>query len=258
MYSEVNTMSSNLSYALTRIQFGQITESTFTKNSDVLIEALGAEYPIFVSKKIEQTEIRFDSSTLEQSVIKTQVPMITLLSADEEWGVRVTLDHIILHTYNYLSYENFEERVAFILAQIQELMGIRHLAFTGLRYLNKFDETNFSQNFKRKEFLQPTFEKFGMAGSNLASRYVDGKFGININSGVIVNNKKYPQDITELLGDLKVENPVMKGAWAHLDLDIHSREPKLIPYSHENVMSTLGELRARAKIIYNSIIKDSN
>jgi len=249
-------MSSNLSYALTKIQFGQITESTFTKNSDSLIEELGDEYPIFVSKKVEQIEMRFDASTGEQSSIKTQIPIITLLSAGKEWGVKITQDHILLHTNAYTSYEDFEAKVSSILKAIKSIMGLRHLAFAGLRYLNKFDEENFSTNFKRPEFLQPAFETFGMAGSNMASRYIDDKYGININSGITVHNKKYPPDLAELIDDLKVENPVLNGAWAHLDIDVYLHEQKLIPYDHDKVLETLSELRSRAKTVYNSIIKD--
>jgi len=241
-------MSSNLSYALTKIQFGKITESTFTKNTDSLIEALVDEYPTFEDKKVEQIEMRFDSATREQSTIKTLLPIITLLSTDEEWGVRITQDHVILHTASYLSYEDFESRISFILTKIKEIMKIRHLAFIGLRYLNKFNEENFSENFKRTEFLQPTFDKFSMAGSNMASRYVDGKYGININSGVTVNSQKYPPDLMELLADIKTKNPILEGA--------HSPEPKLVAYDHHSVITTLRELRSRAKTIYNSIIKD--
>jgi len=249
-------MSSNLSYALTKIQFGKITESTFTKNTDLLIEALGDEYPIFSDKKIEQIEVRFDSATGEQSTIKTQLPIITLLSADEEWGVRITQEHMILHTASYSSYEDFENRVSCILTKIKEIMNIRHLAFIGLRYLNKFDEVNFTQNFQRTEFLQPTFDKFSPAGSNLASRYIDGNYGISINSGITVNSQKYPNDLIELLADIKTENIILNGAHAHLDIDIYSPEKKLVIYNHDSVMATLKELRSRAKIIYKSIIKD--
>jgi uncharacterized protein (TIGR04255 family) len=249
-------MSSNLSYALTKIQFGQITESTFTKNSDLLIEELGEEYPIFVSEKVEQIEMRFNANTHEQSSIKTQIPIITLLSAGNDWGVKITQEHILLHTNAYISYEDFEAKVSSILKAMKKIMGLRHLAFAGLRYLNKFNEENFSTKFERTEFLQPEFETLRMAGSNMASHYIDDKYGINVNSGVTVDSTKYPPDLAELIADLKIKNPVLNGAWAHLDIDVYLQEQKLIPYEHDKVIEILSELRSRAKTIYTSIIKD--
>jgi hypothetical protein len=97
-----------------------------------------------------------------------------------------------------------------------------------------------------------------MAGSNNASRYIDGKYAININSGVTINNTKYPPDLAELVMDLKVENEILTGAWAHLDIDVYTNNQELKPYEHDSVIETLNDLRARAKAVYNSIIRDSN
>ncbi|MBH0049071.1 MULTISPECIES: TIGR04255 family protein [unclassified Pseudoalteromonas] len=247
-------MSSNLAYALTKVQFSRITESTFNKNSDNLIEELNDIYPISVTKQIESVEFQFNRETNEQKTIKNNVPIVTLKSADKKWGVNMTQDHVILHTNAYISFEDFEERFSFILCKIKETMLIKHMEFVGLRYINKFDEDSFSKNFKRNEFLQPNLCGFNMAGSNLASRYADGKLGININSGVTVNNTKLPPDIAELNNDLGSENPILNGAWAHLDIDCYSVNHELIPYDYNNIIETLNELRDRAKSIYCDIV----
>jgi uncharacterized protein (TIGR04255 family) len=228
-------MSSNLSYALTKIQFGQITKSTFEKNADSLIEALGDDYPIFHNRQINRIELQFNAATNEQKSVTTQLPIISLMSADKKWGVRITQDDVILHTNAYSTYEDFSKKLSTILKNVKAIMNIRHVGLVGLRYLNKLNEENFAANFQRTEFLQPEINGMQMAGSNNASRYIDGKYAININSGVTINNTKYPPDLAELVMDLKVENEILTGAWAHLDIDVYTNNQELKPYEHDSV-----------------------
>lgn len=248
-------MNSNLSYALTKVQFGQIIDSKFKKNVDSLIEELSTDYPIFLNGEINSIKVEFNSDTNEQSSIRTKLPVIILKSANKKWGVRITQVDVILHTNAYSTYEDFEQKISLILNALEKIMNIRHFDFVGLRYLNKLDEENFSKNFKRTEFLQPNIKGLSMAGSNNASHYIDDKYGININSGVTINNTKFPPDLSDLVIELEQVNPVLEGAWAHLDIDVYKREDELKPYDHSYIMNTLKELRKRAKNAYKSIIE---
>lgn len=246
-------MSSNLSYVLSKIQFGRITESTFTKNSDTLIELLNERYPNFISKQIEHVEIKIGPKG-EQEIKKSSIPVITLITADNSWGIRITQDHILLHTSKYSSFKNLESRISEVLTAIETTMKIRHIAFIGLRYINKFNEKKFEACFKRKEFLQPFFDNLSMAGSNLTAQYKDNEISINVNSGVLINNFEYPGDLIELTNDLKLENKTCNGPWAHLDIDAFITNKILQKYKLEDTIKTLKKLNEQANYIYNTIV----
>ncbi len=252
-------MSNDLVFVLARVQFGEVTHSKFAQVEDAIQESLRAEYPFFHSAQDAETfEIQFGPDG--QKVKKIEIPTMTLVSAERDWGFRVTTNDLFLYTNSYDRFQSFELRMREVLDTLAKVFPIYHTGFLGMRFLNKFPHTgerSFLQVYKRGEFLQPAIENYQLAGSNLSARYKTDAGWMNLNSGITVNGALLPPDIVQFATTLDPTqtNKTCDGAWAHLDMDSHKPSNSLLKYDLEKIMETLSSLRENANKFYSGIIK---
>ncbi|HCB0413137.1 TPA: TIGR04255 family protein [Klebsiella michiganensis] len=252
-------MSNDLVFALARVQFGEVTHTKFAQVGDAIQENLRAEYPFFHSAQDAETfEIQFGPDG--QKVKKIEIPTLTLVSAERDWGIRVTTKDLFLYTNRYDRFQSFEVRMREALGTLAKIFPIYHTGFLGMRFLNKFPyvgERSFTKVYKKPEFLQPTIENYNPAGSNLSAKYKTDVGWMNLNSGITVGGALLPPDIEQFSATLnpKDVNKICEGPWAHLDMDSHKPSNSLIKYDLDKIVETLSELRERANIFYSEIIK---
>ena len=252
-------MSNDLVFVLARVQFGEVTHSKFAQVGDAIQESLRAEYPFLHSAQDAETfEIQFGPDG--QKVKKIERPTLTLVSAERNWGIRVTTNDLFLYTNSYDRFQSFEIRMRDVLDTLAKTFPIYHTGFLGMRFLNKFPldgERSFRQVYKRTEFLQPAIENYKQAGSNLSARYKTDAGWMNLNSGITVNGPLLPPDIEQLAATLNPKhiNKTCDGAWAHLDMDSHKPSNSLLKYDLDKIVESLSSLRESANEFYSGIIK---
>ncbi len=251
-------MDSNLVYVLSKVQFGKVTDSKFNAAVDTLIDELRKKYPVFSTQEAKTVE--FTITPQGPAVNESLQPLLLLKSPSSDWGVRITPEYVLLHTKNYVSFEDFQERMEFLLQTVEKVLPIFHTKFIGIRYLNKFEwseETDFNQYFKRKEFLQPDLEGVpSKAGSNLNCSYVIDTGVLTINSGVVVNQPLVPADLLEIAAGLDLSNQPLEGPRAHLDLDSFCNYDEMIEYDRGKALDVLAKLRSFAKNAYLEIVAE--
>lgn len=252
-------MSNDLVFVLSRVQFGEVPQSKFAQVGETIQERLRAEYPFFNSAQDAETfEIQFGPDG--QKVKKIEIPTLTLVSAERDWGIRVTTNDLFLYTNSYDRFQSFEIRMREILGILAEIFPIYHTGFLGMRFLNKFPlegERSFRQVYKRTEFLQPAIENYKQAGSNLSARYQTDAGWMNLNSGITVKGALLPPDIEQFAATLNPShvNTISDGVWAHLDMDSHKPSNSLLKYDLDRVVETFSSLRDSANKFYSEIVK---
>lgn len=251
-------MSNDLVFVLGRVQFGEVTQTKFAQVRDAIQENLRAEYPFLQAAQAAETfEIQFGPEG--QKVNKIEIPTLTLVSAERNWGIRVTTSDLFLYTNSYDKFHSFEMRMREILDTLARIFPIYHTGFLGMRFLNKFSMNGnraFDKVYRRTEFLQPKIGNYNPAGSNLSARYKTDAGWMGLNSGITVNGAFLPPDIEQFAATLdpKFANKTGEGPWAHLDMDSHKPSNSLIKYDLVNIISTLSSLRDSANKFYSEII----
>lgn len=253
-------MSKHLIYMLSKIQFGRIPNTTFLSKSDYILEALRKEYPIVLPKKNVQTfKIEFKGPGVPE-MVQEEDPVLTLVSANKDWAIRITPEHIILHTKNYGCFDDFERRMKKLLSALQETLGISHFSFIGMRFLNKFTHSSELLNefgINRPEFLQPIVNGYNRGGSNLSARYedIEGRYFLSINSGVVINGPKITPELAELASDILNPVDVDAGVVAHVDIDsFYFLEDRMEEFDIDIISNKLNELRVASNAIFKEIV----
>lgn len=245
---------------LSKIQFVRITDSKFKDLSDTVLEELRENYPL-VQPKREVQSVQIDFGTDGQQNFKqTSEPMLSLISANKEWGVVISPENLILHTKNYGEFDQFEARMKFILGKLISVFKISHTSFLGMRFLNTFnyfEEHEFRDSFKRLDFLQPEINDWGRGGSSLSARYAVSESNmININSGVMINAPKLPPDLMQLASELGDFSQVKMEPVAHLDIDSFCFfENEIQEFTIDNILKNINNLRVNANDAFHSIVK---
>lgn len=253
-------MSEHLIYMLSKIQYGRISNSKFETGKDLIIERLRKNFP-HVQQVRMQNSFRFDfGADGKPEMVNEPDPMLSLISANKAWAIRITPNFMILHTKKYAGFSDFIERMMNVLKAVNESFEISHISFMGLRFLNNFDydeETMFKDSFKRMEFLQPELNEWMRAGSNLNARYPILPDMININSGVNIGAPKYLPDIFELASDLDDVTKVIDQPVAYLDIDsFFPTEHDLQEFDYDFIRDKLNQLRLNANQAFSDIIVD--
>lgn len=253
-------MSEHLIYMLSKIQYGRISDTKFDSGKDQIIEKLRKNFP-HVQPTRKQKSFRFDVGTNgKPELINESEPMISLLSANKAWAIRVTPQFFILHTKKYEGFTDFLRRMMTVLEAVNESFEISHISFMGMRFLNSFDynsETKFKDSFKRMDFLQPELNDWFRMGSNLNARYPVLPDFININSGVNIGAPRYLPDVFDIASDLDDVTKIIQEPVAYLDIDsFFPTEHELQEFDYDLVREKLNQLRVNANKAFNEIIVD--
>lgn len=121
-------MSNDLVFVLGRVQFGEVTQTKFAQVRDAIQENLRAEYPFLQAAQAAETfEIQFGPEG--QKVNKIEIPTLTLVSAERNWGIRVTTSDLFLYTNSYDKFHSFEMRMREILDTLARIFPIYHTGF---------------------------------------------------------------------------------------------------------------------------------
>lgn len=250
-------MSKHLIYMLAKIEYGRISKSKFNEGKDKIIEDLRKDFPhVQHVKKSNTYRFEFKHEGVPEVVTDTD-PVLTLLSSNKAWGIRISPVAIVLHTRQYEGYTDFHERLLNILARVNNSFNITHISFVGMRYVNNFDydpSYEFKEYFLRMDFLQPMLNSWGRAGSNMTARYGMDTEAININSGVMMNAPKYLPDLIEFASDLDEGNNFREGIFAHLDIDSYYYNDELVDFSFDFISEKTKVLRDNANKAFFDII----
>lgn len=251
-------MSKHLIYMLAKIEYGRISRSKFNEGRDKIIEDLRKDFPhVQHVKKSHTYRFEFKAEGVPEVVTDTD-PVLSLLSSNKAWGIRISPGAIILHTKKYEGFTNFHERLLGLLKRVHDIFNITHLSFVGMRFVNNFDydpNQEFSEYFERLDFLQPTLNSWGRGGSNMIARYGMDTESITINSGVLMNAPKYLPDLMEVASDLYEGNNFREGIFAHLDIDSFYYTTELVDFDFDFVSEKTKVLRNNANAAFFDIIK---
>jgi len=253
-------MSKHLIYMLSKIQYGRISNTKFDSGKDQIIEKLRKNFP-HVQPIRKQNSFRFDfGSDGVPEFVNEHDPMLSLLSANKTWAIRITPNFLILHTKEYEGFSDFLKRMMAVLEAVNEAFELSHVSFLGMRFLNNFDynvEASFKDSFKRMEYLQPELNEWMRMGSNLNARYAIFPDFVNVNSGVNIGAPKYLPDIFDLASDLDDVAKIIEEPVAYLDIDsFFPTEHDLIEFDYEFVSEKLNQLRMNANKAFGDIIVD--
>ncbi|RWT91162.1 hypothetical protein DN590_19315 [Citrobacter freundii] len=250
-------MKKHLIYVLSKIEYGRISKSKFMEGMDGIIESLRRDFPHVMPLR-QQNSFRFELKAEGAPEVFTDTdPVLTLLSSNKTWGIRIAPNFIILHTRKCDGFVDFREKILKVIEAVCRNFDITHISFIGLRYLNAFGytpENEFSDHFKRLDFLQPKMNSWLRAGSNMSARYLVGTEAININSGVMLNAPKYMPDLAELASDIDDVNKINEGPIAHLDIDSFFGADELVEFSLDFISDKIEVLRNNANSVFNDII----
>ncbi|MEH2773203.1 TIGR04255 family protein, partial [Klebsiella pneumoniae] len=124
-------MSNDLVFVLARVQFGSVTNTKFAQVRDAIQEQLREAYP-FLDQRGDTTTFEVQFGPEGQKVNKVEIPSITLISAERNWGVRVTTSDVYLYTNSYVNFESFGPRLSVILERLTPIFPIYYTGFIGL------------------------------------------------------------------------------------------------------------------------------
>lgn len=251
-------MAEHLIYMLSKIEFGRISASKFDSSKDEVIEKLRRDFPV-VRPYRNQNTFRFEIKPEgKPELLHDEEPVITLLSANKSWGIRISPSAIMLHTNKYKNFADFRERILKIVEAVHQSFDLTHLSFVGMRYVNAFNldvDVGFASYFKRMDLLQPEMKSWGKAGSNLNARYLNGDNLISLNSGVTIGGSRYPADLADLASDIDDVTVTNEGVVAHLDIDSFYSTNELVDFSIDFISEKIAVLRQNADaVFYETII----
>ncbi|WPO96938.1 TIGR04255 family protein [Pseudescherichia sp.] len=252
-------MAKHLIYMLSKIEYGRISKSKFLGGMDGIIENLRRDFP-HVQPVRQQNSFRFELKAEGAPEVFTDTdPVLTLLSPNKTWGIRISPNFLILHTKKCEGFEDFKKRLFKVIEAVHHNFDITHISFVGMRYINSFDYNpsyEFSEYFKRMDFLQPSLGSWLKAGSNLSARYVNGTETLNVGSGVMINAPKYMPDLAELASDIDDINKINEGPAAYLDIDSFFASEDLVEFSMELISEKISILRNNANAVFNETINE--
>lgn len=251
-------MAKHLIYMLSKIEYGRISKSKFMEGMDGIIEGLRRDFPHVLPLR-QQNSFRFELKAEGAPEVFTDVdPVLTLLSPNKTWGIRIAPNFVILHTKKCEGFEDFRKRFLKVIETVHSNFDITHISFIGMRYLNTFDyspETEFTDCFKRMDFLQPKLNSWGMVGSNMSARYLINTEAVNISSGVMIDAPKYMPDLAELASDIDDVNKINEGPLAHLDIDSMFATQDLVDFSIDFISQKVETLRKNANEAFFEIVE---
>ncbi|WP_130100489.1 TIGR04255 family protein [Siccibacter turicensis] len=246
-------MAEHLIHMLSKIEFGRISRKKFLDSVDYVIESLRKDFP-YVLQVREQNSYRFELKIEGTPEVITETdPILTLLSANKTWGIRISQGFIVLQTKKYEGFTDFINKMSNVIDAVHQHLEITHTSFIGMRYINKFPYIpgeEFKDCFKRLEFLQPDMNEWKKAGSNLNARYVVETEALSLNSGVMVNAPKHNADLAELVSDIDDVTEIIGGPIAHLDIDSFFNNGELIEYNKEYIINKINTLRLNANKVF--------
>lgn len=102
-------------------------------------EAIRGEYPRFATRQ-EFPPPKVNGVGTPNAALQQQAPVTNynFISADNKWKVNLTADFIALSTMAYPQWEEFAQRLDFLLAQFIRIYQPAWFERIGLRYLNAF------------------------------------------------------------------------------------------------------------------------
>lgn len=249
-------MSNHLIYVLTKIAFACIPDKEFRDATSKIHSALRKRYPGYVPN----AETRMAEITLTpngQEVKESVVPLMIFTSAEKDWGIRISPDSLFFHTKKYVNFDDFKERLSFIINVVHKELDITHTGFVGVRYINKIKadpDGLFTTTIKRNDFIQPILDDLQLGGSNLMANYKNEAGWIRLNSGVMVNGVNYPEDIMDLAIDLGVIRETKEGVYAHFDVDSFCPSDNFEDYNFDSLMKKISDLRSNVKKIFEEVV----
>ncbi|HEH1844145.1 TIGR04255 family protein [Proteus mirabilis] len=252
-----------LVYVLMKIEFDRISTTDFYQKFDTFSSFLKKSYPI--SPPINQIKaFKVDMKNFREEqpeVTQFEIPMMTFLSPEKDFGIRVAPDFLIVHTKKYRGFNDIRERVNSILQALIDTYDISYYSFLGLRYVNKFEyskTSEFDDLIKRTDFLQPKLCDWGRAGSNMTSSYFDltNDIALALNTGVMINAPVVSPDLMEIASDFIEPTKRLDGPIAHIDIDtsFSTDDGSMKPLSVDEIISNLSILRDAANKAYKNII----
>ncbi|MGR5048160.1 TIGR04255 family protein [Photobacterium damselae] len=248
-------MNNYLSLVISKIQYAVIPESRFKSGVSTIQDELRKEYPYLSSRsEVQLVDMHINAISGEQSVNTKVIPRMCMASADRQWIIQIMPDNIMLMTTDYSGFAEFTKRMERLLNITQQTLDITHTSFIGVRYINKISILDDYHLIRSPEYLQPELCGYTKGGSNLTAKYETENGWLNINSGVLIDAPKLVPELQEMISEWQVDNQVLEGPWAHIDIDSFNASQELIEYNSSNIMDKLGRLRKHAKDSFSSII----
>ncbi|WP_272679469.1 TIGR04255 family protein [Providencia sp. PROV032] len=255
-----------LVYMLVKVEFGRIPDSVFLEKIGHFAHNLRKDYITAPMMHIKAFKMNMNVINNGQpEVTHFEVPMVTLLSPNKDYGVRVAPDFFVVHTRKYQNYSDISERVKKILYSLIEQFDISFYSFLGMRYVNKIkydNEYEFSKEITRSEFLQPRVCDWPRAGSNMLSNYLDMSTGVavTLNTGIVIDSDILPPELMEVASDIITQPKVLQGPVAHIDIDVNlsSGEGESKEINVDEIINNMSILRNTANRAYKNITKNEN
>ncbi|MEY0961588.1 TIGR04255 family protein [Providencia rettgeri] len=258
-----------LVYMLVKVEFDRVPGSIFYQKFDEISQSLRKDYPISSPIKQIKTfsfEVQNGLHDEEPKITAANMPMISFLSPDREFGIKISDGFFIIHTKNYRGFSDMSERMRFILDLLIKMYDISYYSFLGMRYVNKveYDEQyEFNTKIDRTDFLQPLLCNWMRGGSNMSSSYYDGEnqVAITLNSGVMLNGPIVSPDLLETAAELIDPNRRLEGPVAHIDIDTsfasvdESKQPSMKHLIPDEIIQKMNTLRLVANNAYVNIFR---
>ncbi|HYG34736.1 MAG TPA: TIGR04255 family protein, partial [Clostridia bacterium] len=92
------------------------------------------EYPLIEVNNLETFEIRMDKGTPE--TIRDTKKAWHFFTADRNWGAVVEQNQILVHTKSYTRFNQFAERVEYLLRAMQQSIQPSHYIGSSIRYID--------------------------------------------------------------------------------------------------------------------------
>ena len=109
-------MANHLIYVLSKIEYGRISKTKFMEGMDGVIEALRKDFP-HVQPLRQQNSFRFELKSEGAPEVFTDTdPVLTMLSSNKAWGIRIAPNFIILHTKKCEGFIDFRKKICRLLS----------------------------------------------------------------------------------------------------------------------------------------------
>ena len=122
-------------------------------------DAVRQQFPRYVARTERPAPRLINPGTPQQKLEQpAPIPNHNFISEDGRWKINLTQDFIALSTLGYTSWEEFAQRLDFILASFIQIYQPAPFQRVGLRYVNAFSRQKLGlDGYKWNDLLEPPF-----------------------------------------------------------------------------------------------------
>ncbi len=247
----------HLIHTLAKIGYAELPMDDFKSIQDEFHKAFRKQYPDFKPESKRSIEINLDGN--EVRPVEQKITSYTLTSFDKSDGAIVTSSDIVLHTKNYISIDNFWQKLETLLCFVHEKLEINYIDYIGIRYFNQlksYDPNDLIDLVKRPDVLQPILHSQPtMQGSFMQSRYENEEGMVHLCSGIVIEQSPLPREMLPLAQRLDCDID-SEGVNVVVDIDSFYCPQDPEPFKLEKVREKMYSLRTQAKAVYIEIVED--